>query len=73
MRLMPGYVEILHAEREVHRIDVFEVRRQKRNVRDQEETGKRGERGSHWGGKIRQDADAVRRSSSRDDIHVGRW
>jgi hypothetical protein len=42
-------------------------------VRDQEETGKRGERGSHWGGKIRQDADAVRRSSSRDDIHVGRW
>jgi hypothetical protein len=41
-------------------------------VSEEEKTGKRGERGSHCT-EIRQDADAMRRSSSRADIHVGRW
>ena len=72
MWLMPGDIEVLDAQRKVHRIDVFERRRQKWNVGDEEKAGKRGERGSHWA-EIRQDADAKRRSSSRADIHVGQW
>ena len=37
MRLVPGDVEVAHAEREVDGIEIFERRRQKRQVEREED------------------------------------
>ena len=42
MRLMLRRIEVAHAEREVHRVEIFERRRQKRQVRDEENRRERG-------------------------------
>jgi hypothetical protein len=45
---MSRYVKMLDAESKVHRIDVFERRRKKWEVREEKQAGKRDERRSHW-------------------------
>ena len=42
MRLVLRWIEVAHAEREVHRVEIFERRREKRQVRDEEDRRKRG-------------------------------
>ena len=42
MRLMLRRIEIAHAEREVHRVEIFERRRKKREVRDEKDRRERG-------------------------------
>ena len=45
-------VEDLDAEREIHRIDVFERWREKWKMCEEKEAGERDERGSHRGGML---------------------
>ena len=44
MRPMRGDVEVADAEREIDRVDVFEGRREERQVREREDQRQRGER-----------------------------
>jgi hypothetical protein len=48
MRLMARRIEIAHAEREVHRVEIFERRRKKREVRHEKNRGDRARPQQLW-------------------------
>ena len=66
-------VEIADAERKVHRIDIFELRRENEQVSEEKQARESRERVFHFGKTIKRGAGAGRRSGCPDDSREDRW